>query len=691
MLSSPGLGSGLDVNGIVGQLMSLEQRPLMLLSTRETKQQAQLSAFGSLKGALSAFQTGVNALAKPSLFTGLTATLADTSLATVSAASNAAAGSHEIQVTSLAQAHKIKSEAFASTSTAVGSGSLTIEFGRYDDDGLGNVTFSNHPEKAATTITIDPAKSTLAEIRAAINEADAGVTASIINDGGGNRLVIASKDTGLDHALKITVNDSDSAHTDNDGLSQLAFDATTGGTTNMTETVSAKNAAMVIDGIDISKSSNTISDALEGVTFNLTKADLSVTTSLTVSRDTASVQKAVGDFVKAYNDLETTINNLSRFNAESRQGSILTGDSTVRAVQNRMRSMLTTAQTDTANGISTLSQIGVSFQKDGMLALDNNKLTAVLNDPTKDIASFFANQTAGSETSTTVSETVQASDSLISILNQPAAFEPGSFAVNITQLATQGSATASKVAGLSINSVPLFANNTLDVTIDGVSASITLADGSYTADSLAAEIQSKINSNAAFSSAGISTTVSQNAGVLSVTSNSYGTSSSVLITDGSGKDDLFGTPTQTAGQDVAGTIGGLAATGSGKTLSASGALSGLVLNVNGGSTGARGTVDLTQTTETIGSDPNSIGLAGRLNTFIDGLLRSDGLINGRMDGINASIKDIGKQQEALARRLEGVERRIRAQFTALDTLIASMGQTSSFLQQQLASLPGARQ
>src|SRR5690606_29953293 len=111
-------------------------------------------------------------------------------------------------------------------------------------------------------------------------------------------------------ALKITVNDSDSAHTDNDGLSQLAFDATTGGTTNMTETVSAKNAAMVIDGIAISKSSNTISDALEGVTFNLTKADLNVTTSLTVSRDTASVQKAVGEFVKAYNDLETTINNL---------------------------------------------------------------------------------------------------------------------------------------------------------------------------------------------------------------------------------------------------------------------------------------------------------------------------------------------------------------------------------------------
>lgn len=481
MLSSPGLGSGLDVNGIVSQLMALEQRPLTQLSTKEARQQAQLSAFGSLKGALSSFQTSAKALAKPALFTGMSATLADTSLASVSASNSAAKGSHEIQVTQLAQAQKIKSDAFASTNDTVGSGTLTIEFGRYDDDGLGNITFNNHPEKAAKTITIEAGKSSLADIRDTINQADAGVTASIVNDGSGNRLVIASEETGLTNALKITVNDDDSNPTDNAGLSQLAFDASSGGTANLTETVAARNATMVIDGITISKASNTISDALEGVTFKLTKADPGVTTTLTIAPDTASIQKAVGDFVKGFNDLEKTIGNLSRFNAESRQGSVLTGDSVVRAVQNQMRGLLASSRSVATGEIGSLSQIGISFQKDGTLALDSSKLSAALSDSAAGVANFFA-----------------------------------------------------------------------------------------------------------------------------------------------------------------------------------------------------------------GADASS-GFAGQLDQIIGRMLDSNGLIDGRIDGINASIKDIGKQQEALSRRLEGVERRIRAQFTALDSLISSMSQTSSFLQQQLSSLPGSRQ
>ncbi len=682
MLSSPGLGSGLDVNSIVGQLMTLEQRPLLLLNNKEAGQQAKISAYGSLKGALSSFQNSVKTLTNESIFSGVKAATANPDIVTASALSTAAAGSHQIEVLTLAQAQKIKSDAFASTDTTIGSGTLTIEFGTYNSDG----SFTNHPDKLAKAITIESGQSSLGSIRDAINQADVGVSASIVNDGTGNRLVIASSDTGLNNALKITVSDSDGNHTDNAGLSRLAYDASTGGAINMVETVAAQNATMVIDGINISKPSNTISDALGGVTFNLIKAEPGTTTTLNVARDVSKVQAGAEAFVKAYNELAKTISDVSRYDVANQQASVLTGDSTVRAIQTQLRGVLNSFLPGAAGGLNSLSQIGISFQKDGTLQLDNAKLNAVLNDPSKDIAAFFTSKTAAT-TPPITTNLAQTSDNLISLINQPANFQPGSFAVNITQLATRGEAVGSTAATLNISSLPLFENNTLDLSIDGISSSITLTDGAYTADSLAAEIQSQINSNATFQTGGVSVTVTQNAGILSITSNRFGSASSVEITGGNGVADLFGAPTETQGLDVAGTIGGEPATGSGKDLSGTGAAADITLRVDGGTTGGRGTVDFLQTTETpeVASLP-SIGFASRLDRILEGMLENDGLLDGRMDGINASIKDIDKQREAFARRLEDIEKRYRAQFTALDTLIASMTQTSSFLQQQLAGL-----
>jgi flagellar hook-associated protein 2 len=682
MLSSPGLGSGLDVNSIVGQLMTLEQRPLLLLNNKEAGQQAKISAYGSLKGALSSFQNSVKTLTNESIFSGVKAATANPDIVTASALSTAAAGSHQIEVLTLAQAQKIKSDAFASTDTTIGSGTLTIEFGTYNNDG----SFTNHPDKLAKAITIEPGQSSLGSIRDAINQADVGVSASIVNDGAGNRLVIASSDTGLNNALKITVSDSDGNHTDNAGLSRLAYDASTGGAINMVETVAAQNATMVIDGINISKPSNMISDALGGVTFNLIKAESGTTTTLNVARDVSKVQAGAEAFVKAYNELAKTISDVSRYDVANQQASVLTGDSTVRAIQTQLRGVLNSFLPGAAGGLNSLSQIGISFQKDGTLQLDNAKLNAVLNDPSKDIAAFFTSKTAAT-TPPITTNLAQTSDNLISLINQPANFQPGSFAVNITQLATRGEAVGSTAATLNISSLPLFENNTLDLSIDGISSSITLTDGAYTADSLAAEIQSQINSNATFQTGGVSVTVIQNAGILSITSNRFGSTSSVEITGGNGVADLFGAPTETQGLDVAGTIGGEPATGSGKDLSGTGAAADITLRVDGGTTGGRGTVDFLQTTETpeVASLP-SIGFASRLDRILEGMLENDGLLDGRMDGINASIKDIDKQREAFSRRLEDIEKRYRAQFTALDTLIASMTQTSSFLQQQLAGL-----
>ena len=655
-LSAPGIGSNLDVNGIVSQIMALERRPLTVLDTKEAKYQAQLTAYGSLKGALSSFQSAVAALASPARFSAVTASFADTTVATATASSAAAAGSYSVEVQTLAQSHKLKSATFAATSTTVGTGTLTIRFGTYSGG-----TFTLNPDQAAQTISVDASESSLAGVRDAINTANAGVSASIVNDGSGNRLIIASKDTGVANALKITVEDDDLANTDNAGLSQLAYDASTGGTTNLTQTFAAQNATAVIDGIAITKASNTISDAIEGVTLNLLKANTPSATTLTVTRDTAGIQAAVQSFVSAYNDLNKIVTDLSKYDAANKRSSTLTGDATVRSVQTQLRGVFNTTLSTAGGGLTALSNIGISFQKDGTLKLDSSKLTTALSDSTKDVSTLFA--AVGKPT-----------DSLVSFVSSTSDTKNGTYLLNVSQLSTQGKAVGGGAAVLTINAA---SNDTIDLTVDGVAASVTLAAGTYSAAELAAEIQSKINGVIALSSTGISVTVTQSAGVLSVTSNRYGSASTVAITGGTGKPDLFGTQAETAGVNVAGTIGGITATGSGQILTGTGDASGLALKVTGGATDARGTVSFAR------------GYAYELDKLVGKMLENDSLVDGRMDGINASIKSVGTQREVLARRLDMVESRYRAQFTALDVMMSSMSNTSSFLQQQLANLPKA--
>lgn len=653
-IASAGIGSGLDVNGLVGQLMALESRPLTTLATREAKYQAQLTAYGSVKGALSSFQSSVAALASPERYSTVNANIADATVATASAATDAVPGTHTLEVQALAQAQKLASTAFPSVTDGIGSGTLTIQFGTYSG---GN--FAINPDKAIKTVVIGSGNSSLAGVRDAINAAAAGVTASIINDGSGNRLVLASNDTGLANAMRITVADDDLANTDQSGLSRLAYDAVTGGVTNLAQTAAPANAALVIDGIAIIKASNTVDDALEGITLNLLKVSTPGTTAINVSRDNSSVQSAVQSFVKAYNDLNKTITDLSKYDAATKRASTLTGEATLRSVQTQIRGAFNNALSSAEGGLSTLADIGVTFQKDGTLKLDTNRLNAVLASPGSNIASLFA--VVGNPT-----------DSLVSYAGSTEDTRNGTHLLNVSQIATQGRAVGSGPATLIVSAG---VNDTLNVTVDGVAAVLTLDAGTYTADGLGAAIQSRLNGAAALTEAGITVSVTHDAGVLSVTSSRYGTASSVAVTGGNAKADLFGTPLETPGVDVAGTIGGAAAAGSGRTLTGSADASGLAVLIQGGATGFRGSLTLTR------------GYAYTLEKLAARMLDNDSLLDGRIDGINASIKDINAQRDALSRRLEITEKRYRAQFSALDSMIASMSKTSDFLQQQLANLP----
>ncbi|SEK69627.1 flagellar filament capping protein FliD [Nitrosovibrio tenuis] len=659
-ITVPGAGSNLDVNGIVSQLMAIERRPLDLLTQRGADYQAKLSAYGALKGAMSAFQTAMNGLADGAKFQAATASAADPSVFTVTANGKAVPGSYSVEVQQLAQQQKIRSEGFASASSAVGSGMLTIQYGTYDS---GSNTFTLNSGKPAQTITIDPSNNTLSGVRDTVNAANIGVSATIINDGTSSKLVLTAKDTGASNSIKITASDDDGTNLDSAGLSQLAFDPTVaaGSGKNLTQVQAAQDAKLQIDGIAVIKPSNTVTDAIEGVTLNLLKSNAGSPTVLNVARDTAGVKSSVETFVKSFNTLNQTLGNLSAYNAATKSGAVLQGDSTIFSIQTRIRATLSAA-VDTG-AFTTLSQIGVAFQKDGSLALDSTKLQAALDNNFGSIAGLFT--LVGKPT-----------DSLLTYAGATDKTAAGNYAVTVTQLASQARLTGSQATGLTITSG---VNDQLDINIDGVTASVTLGAGLYAStDALAAEVQNRLNGAASLTDAGNRVSVSQSSGVISITSMRYGSASSVSIIGGNGAVNLMGaSPTTTAGTDVAGTINSLAATGTGQALAAAAgeASEGLRLTVNGGALGARGNVNLSR------------GYADQLNKLMGDLLSSDGIIANRMDGINASVKDIDRRQEDFNQRLTTTEARYRAQFTALDTMLSSLNQTSQFLQQQLATLP----
>ncbi len=649
-LSAPGIGSNLDINSIISQLMAVESRPLQNLAKKEASHQAKLSAFGSLQGALGTFQTAVNDLGKNSKFQSMSVSSSDAKIFTATGGGSPAAGSYNVEITELAQAQSLAATGQASTTATIGSGAATtirFQFGTASES-----SFTENPDLAGGTVTIDSSNNSLQGLRDAINKAKLGVTATLVSDGSTSphRLVLTSDKTGAASSMKITV-DGEAALAD-----LLAYDPA--GTKSLQQTSAAQDAELTVNGIAVRSATNEIKDAIQGITLT---AVTTGTAKVSASRDTASVTGAVNAFVKAYNDLNKTLSTLTAYDPDTQQAGPLVGDSTVRSIQAGIRGMLNAAP-DNAGNLKHLSEIGVAFQKDGTLAVDSSKLQKAIDNNIDDIAALFA--TMG-----------KATDSLVGFEGASAKTKAGEYEVFVTSLATQGKLAGSTPAALSIQDN---VNDSLTVTINGVTANVQLTAGNYTVASLVSHLQSTINGTKAFSDAGAAVTVSADAGKITVTSNRYGSESKVEMS-GTAADALFGADrAATTGTDVQGTIGGAPATGSGQELKgATGtAAEGLRMLITGGAENAsRGTIAF------------SYGFAHQLSEWINNYLGSDGLIKARTDGLNASIKGLDQQRDSIGRRLEQVEQRYRAQFTALDVMISSMNQTSSYLAQQLANLP----
>ncbi len=663
-ITSPGLGSGLDVNGIVSQLVAAEQVPAQQrLDRKEADLQARLSGFGLLRSAISSFQDSLAVLADTSGYQAMTASSSDTAVAGVSVGNTAAEGAYSMSVTQLASAQSLVSDAslpaaqFSSASDILGTGALTFNFGTtsYDPDtDTYTPPFLQNPDKGAQTVQITDGS--LTGIRDAVNQADIGVSASIIFDGANYRLTFTSEDTGAANSLEITVADDDGNDTDGSGLSLLSFNENS---TNLLQTQAAQDAQVTLNGIVISSPVNTLEENIEGMTISLSGVG---STTLTVTKDASAISTNISNFVSQYNNLVSTISDLSVFDPATGQAGILNGDALLRSVDSQFRRILAEPVTGLDADFATLANIGITRNSlDGTLELDNAMLTEAINTNPDAVTGLFAAYGT-------------ASDSLIQVSGFTDNTVGGNYAVNISQLATQGQVTGSAAAVLSITTG---VNDTLSLSVDGVAATVTLAAGSYTAATLAAELQSRVNSASEIQGAGLNVTVAENAGILSIVSDSYGSASTVTIDGGSAAADLFGaSPVSTAGVDVAGTIDGVAATGSGQVLTAaSGGAEGLAILVKGGSPGDRGSVSFSR------------GYADQLGSVLSSMLDDDGIFASVTDSLNDQISSINDDREALARRMESYEERLRAQYTALDVLVSNLTAMSDFLTTQLNSLP----
>lgn len=370
-LQATGVGSGLDINSLVSQLVASERAPADAQITRkESKATLQISALAALKGALSTFQSSLTPLKTVDAFTPHTATTGNKDIFTVSAKASAAPGSYDIEVVDLAQAHQLASNAFAGGDTSVvGTGSLTIA--------MGASTFN---------VNIDDTNNTLAGIRDAINAApgNTDVRATIIREQNGSRLILASAKTGVANAIKVTQSGGDG------GLNQLVYDP--GVTTNLTQLKAAQDAHILIAGFDHYAATNTVDTAIDGVTLNLLATSAGEPVQVSVTNDDKTLTDRVKKFVAEYNALYSTMAKLRSYNPDTKAAGALLGDSMLRGIEEEIRTDLSNPVAGLSGNYTSLASIGVTRQADGTLALDDAKLTSALTADRSAVANIFGSE-----------------------------------------------------------------------------------------------------------------------------------------------------------------------------------------------------------------------------------------------------------------------------------------------------------
>lgn len=651
-ISSLGVGSGVLTSDLVDQLVAAERKPTETRLTQKTQQtEALLSAYGKLRSAVTELRLPMRQLSSPDNLKAFSASSSNDDIGVSVDATKASRGTYSVEVTSLASAQALASQAvFADRdATSVGQGELQLSVG-----------------DKITNITIDSSNDTLQGLANAINESDAGVSAGVIDTGSGYQLVLSADETGTANAVSISVTgDTVGTDTDNEGLSRFAFNTGMDADAGLQETIAASDAVMKVNGVEVTRSTNTFENVIDGLTFDI-KAE--GTSTIKVSQDLGAVADRVQGFVDKFNGLQSTIDGLAGFNAEAGTGSLLTGDSTVRGIQNQLRNILTRVVPGMENAsVRSLADVGITTDwETGGLEFDRAKFEEQLKANPDDVTALFAEQG-------------RTTDSQVEFVRSGLDTQPGSYDINVTQAATRGQLVGGSALGTSFNITDT--NDELALTVNGdITVNLALTQGTYAdQQSMLDELQAQLDANNALNAAGTSVQVGvDGAGQLTFTSSQYGRESSVALS--SAEDGAtFGldTNTSTGGLDVAGTIDGRAAEGDGQVLylgSGNGGASGLQVRILGDQTGSRGSITFVE------------GVGERTVDMVTSMVGAGGAIESRTDSLNRELEQIQESQVRLEERIAAYRERLVSQFSAADSLISQLNSTRDYVSQQLAAL-----
>lgn len=361
-ISSPGIGSGLDVKSIVSQLVALEKQPLTKLKVEAATVNTKISAFAQIKSLMSGLYDAASTLNSLTTWNAVSATSSNSKAVSATAIGGTAANSFSVQVTALAKAQSYASDALPlPTGTPLGGGTLHIQLGKWTNP----TTFA--PSASPVVDVAVAATDSVTEIASKINSANAGVSATVLNDVAGERLLLRSKSTGESYGFELTVTDDDAIHTDAAGLSRLVAGSST---------QYAVNAAAMINGsIPVSSATNTFSNVISGVTLTVAE-ETTTAVEITVAQNQSAITKAVDAFVAAYNAVNQTLNEATKYDSATKTAGLLQGDATAIGLQTAMRGIL---QSSTSGSTySRLADIGITQQLGGDLAVDGSKLATAL-------------------------------------------------------------------------------------------------------------------------------------------------------------------------------------------------------------------------------------------------------------------------------------------------------------------------
>ncbi|MES2676403.1 MAG: flagellar filament capping protein FliD [Pseudomonadota bacterium] len=670
IISALGSGSGINTTALVDSLVSVSKlADTNRLTTKTTLLKTQISDFGLLRSAFSKLEAAASILGNEDTFNAKSVSVPTTTLLGITKLdAKAVAGDYSIKVDAIAQAQSLSSGNFGSQTAAIGKGTLAIRFGTWSNElvppgSLALDTFTVDATKTGGTITIDDSNNSLTGLRDAINKSGIGVKASIVSNAGVFKLVVTGP-SGATNEVEITATEVGGP-----GLSSFNLNNTT---QNLTQVQEGKDSVVRVNGMEITRSSNHLTDVVEGLEFDIFNSSLAETVNISISDDKAVSEKSIRDFVAAYNTFLEESGKLIGFDTEKEAFGSLHQDPLAKNLLQQVRNQLGASVTGVTSAFTSLASLGIRTELDGTLKIDDS--TA----PTSFRSAIDKNFTAVRDLfiPKTSSDNAQ-----IVVTKQSAKSVAGSYEVVITQQPAKGQL----IAGVMGTTFPLDTTGktyTFTAAVDGISASaITLPVANYlTGDALAADLQTRINSDANLVAAKVSLAVSYNSGTnkLEFTSNAYGSSSNVAFSAVTADmaDMGISDSTGTAGANVGGTVGGVTAFGLGNVLlpALGSKAEGLSMHVEPGAT--TGTITFAR------------GFAGSFTRLIDDFLKNNGMIKNRETNITKEVEKAKTDQKTLDRRSQAYRARLQAQFSAMESIVRGLKSTGTFLTGAFKALSG---